>query len=138
MADSILDSVKKVLGLDASYDPFDPDIIMHINTVFATLNQIGIGPNLGFAIDDNSATWDAFLGAADPTTGVVTVDPRLNSIKTYVYLRVRILFDPPQTQYLMSAMKEQIQELEWRLSVNREGTAWVDPNPPVVTDPTAV
>lgn len=118
MTNSILDSVKKVLGVDFDYDVFDLDLTMHINSVFSTLNQLGIGPVNGFMIEDDTVTWDAFLGD----------DSRLNNVKTYIYLRVRMLFDPPQTAYLVTALKEHIQELEWRLNVYREGTAWVDPD----------
>lgn len=119
MSDSILNTTKKILGIEADYTAFDPDILMHINSVFSTLNQMGIGPDDGFAIDDAEATWFDFTGG----------DKRLNSVKTYVYLRVRLLFDPPTTSYLIGALKEQVQELEWRLNVNREGTSWVNPNP---------
>lgn len=111
MDDSILDSVKKILGIAADYDAFDTDIIIHINSVFATLNQLGVGPELGFMIEDNKAVWEDFLSN----------DTRLNSVKTYVYLRVRILFDPPATGFTLTAMQEQIKELEWRISVYREG-----------------
>lgn len=121
--DSILDSVKKALGIDTSYTAFDVDILMHINTVLATLNQLGIGPDMGFTVEDASATWSDFLG----------MDSRLNNVKTYVYLRVRLIFDPPGGSYhLVNSMKEQVQELEWRISVKREDEAWVDPTPPVV------
>lgn len=117
--DSILTSTKKILGIDETYTEFDVDILMHINSVFATLNQLGIGPSIGFAIMDDTPTWDAFLGT----------DPRLNSVKIYMYLRVRLLFDPPSTSYLITALNEQVRELEWRLNVYREETAWVDPDP---------
>lgn len=119
MTQSILDSVKKVCGIEASYTAFDIDIIMHINSVFSTLNQLGVGPVNGFMIDDATATWDQFLGA----------DPRLNHIKSYMYLRVRLLFDPPATSFTIEALKDQYKELEWRISVQREDTMWVDPNP---------
>jgi hypothetical protein len=119
MDDSILNSVKKVLGIDAEYTAFDPDIIMHINSVFVVLNDMGIGPDLGYAITDNTAKWSDFLGA----------DPRLNSVQTYVFLRVRLLFDPPTVSYLIDSMKEQIREFGWRLSTHREGESWTDPNP---------
>lgn len=112
VSDSILNSTKKALGLDPDYDVFDLDVIMHINTVFGTLNQLGVGPDAGFMIDADSDTWVSFLGT----------DPRLNQVKTYVYLRVRLLFDPPGTAFLMEASKAQIQELEWRLNVQAEGT----------------
>lgn len=119
---SILDSTKKILGLEADYTAFDVDVITHINSVFADLQQLGIGPLAGFAIDDSAPTWADYLGT----------DLTLNSVKTYMYLRVRLLFDPPTTSYLISSMNEQIQKLEWRLNVQREGVAWTDPNLPVV------
>lgn len=122
MSDSILNSTKKIVGLNDDYTTFDADVLMHINSVFATLNQIGIGPDNGFAIEDATTTWDELLGD----------DLRLNSVKTYVYLRVRLLFDPPTTSYLINSMNEQIHELEFRLNVQREGESWTDPNPVVV------
>lgn len=126
MSESILNSTKKVLNLDATYTAFDEQIIMHINSVFFTLNQLGIGPTDGFEIVDDSATWDAFIGT----------DLRLNAVKTYMYLRVRMLFDPPSTSYLIDAMTNQIREAEWRLNVYREATQWVDPDPdPVPATP---
>lgn len=119
MSDSILTSTKKILGIEEDYTAFDEDIMMHINSVFSTLNQLGIGPENGYAIGDAEDTWDDFLGN----------ELRLNSVKTYVYLRVRLLFDPPTTSYLIDSMKAQVTELEWRLNVQREETSWVNPNP---------
>lgn len=119
MNDSILTSTKKALGLDEGYEAFDPDIIMHINSVLSTVNQLGVGPALGFMIEDKEALWETFLGS----------DPRLNNIKSYVYLRVRMLFDPPQTGFHTKAMEDQIKELEWRINVQREDEHWVDPTP---------
>lgn len=116
---SILRSTKKILGIDADYTAFDADIMTHINTVFSILSQLGIGPTTGFMIEDDDDTWDAFLGD----------DPNLNAVKTYVYLRVRLLFDPPTTSYMITSMQEQIKELEFRLNVYREFTTWVDPTP---------
>ena len=118
---SILTSVKKNLGIADAYEVFDPDIILYINTAFSTLNQLGVGPDLGFTIDDKTTTWDAFIGT----------DKRYENVKTYVTLRVRMLFDPPQTSYLLDAMKGQIEELEWRINVYREETGWIDPDPDV-------
>jgi hypothetical protein len=115
---SILTSTKMALGLAEDYTAFDPQIIMYINSVFSTLNQLGVGPDVGFMIEDKDATWSSFLGS----------DPRLNHIKTYVYLRVRLLFDPPTTGFTTTAIEKQITELEWRLNVQREDTEWVDPN----------
>lgn len=117
MIASILTSTKKSLNLAEDYEAFDPDIIMHINSVFSTLNQLGVGPVNGFMIEDKTPTWDAFLGS----------DPRLNHVKTYVFLRVRLLFDPPSTGFHTTAIEKQIKELEWRLNVQREDTEWVDP-----------
>lgn len=122
MIASILTSTKKTLNLAEDYTVFDEDIIVHINSVFSTLNQLGVGPIEGFMIEDKDSTWDAFLGS----------DPRLNHVKTYVYLRVRMLFDPPTTGYHTTAMEKQIEELEWRLNVQREDTQWTEPIPPVV------
>jgi hypothetical protein len=109
MTDSILLSTKKTLGLAEDYTAFDQDIIMHINTVFTFLTQLGVGPIEGFMIEDASDVWDDF-----------STDFRLNSIKSYVYLRVRLLFDPPATSFLLAAVQEQIKELEWRINVFRE------------------
>lgn len=122
MEQSILKSTKKILGIADDYTVFDLDIITHINSAFSTLTQLGVGPTTGFMIDDESDVWDDFID--------VDLDPQYNSVKSYVFLKVRQLFDPPQTSYLISAVERQIQELEWRLNVHREETGWVDPNPP--------
>lgn len=111
MTDSILDSTKKVLGIEADYTAFDIDIVMHINSVLSTLWLLGVGPAGGFQIEDNTAKWSDFYGT----------DPRLSQIKTYVYLRVRLLFDPPTTSYLIEALTKQYEELGWRINVYREG-----------------
>lgn len=115
---SILTSVKKSLGLEASYTDFDADIILFINSVFATLNQLGIGPEQGFAIEDATPTWDAFLGS----------DLRLNNVKAYMYLRVRLLFDPPGNSFAIDSMAKQITELESRINMYRESYAWTAPD----------
>lgn len=117
MIASILNSVKKNLGIAADYDVFDSDILLFINGVFSTLNQLGVGPEDGFYVADDAVEWDDFLGA----------DPRLNHVRTYVFLRVKLLFDPPQTSYAQEAVKEQIKEHEWRLNAQREETEWTDP-----------
>lgn len=108
--DSILDSTKKVLGLDSAYTAFDQDVMMHINSVFSTLHQLGIGPDNGFMIENKVPTWTQYLGP----------DKNLNSVKSYVYLKVRLLFDPPATSFAIAAMEKQIEELEWRINVHRE------------------
>jgi hypothetical protein len=102
--------------------------MMHINTVFSTLHQLGVGPDEGFAIEDASATWDDYLNG----------DLRLNNIKTYIYMRVRMIFDPPTTGFLLTSMKEQIQEMEWRISVRREGDEYVDPPSKPTVEPEVV
>jgi hypothetical protein len=119
VADSILDGIKRICSIDPSYTVFDDQIVMHVNSVFMVLNQLGIGPDSGFMIEDNSVTWDAFVGT----------DNNLNSVKTYMGLRVRMLFDPPQNSFVINAMNEQIQMFEWRLSTKREGVSWTDPDP---------
>jgi hypothetical protein len=124
MEQSILTSTKKVLGITEDYTVFDLDIITHINSAFSTLTQLGVGPAEGFMIEDASATWDTFIAE----------DFQYNSVKSYVFLKVRQLFDPPQTSYLISAVERQIQELEWRLNVHREETGWVDPDPDLLLD----
>lgn len=121
MEDSILKSTKKILGLAPDYDAFDLDILTHINSAFSTLHQLGLGPAEGLFISDDVPKWSAFLGD----------DPRINSVRSYVYLKVRILFDPPQTSYLLAAQENQIKELEWRLTLVKDGDNWVDPNPEV-------
>ena len=128
METSILTSTKKVLGIDAAYVVCDLDIITHINSVFSTLTQLGIGPADGFMIEDDTADWTDFIGD----------DLQYNAVKTYVFLKVRMLFDPPQTSYLLDAMNHQIAEVEWRLNVHREETGWVDPDPPLLPDPEVV
>lgn len=124
MSDSILTSTKKILGITEDYIVFDPDIILHINSVFSTLTQLGVGPEQGFMIADETTEWVDYLGD----------NLELNAVKTYVYLRVRMLFDPPTSGYAVDAMKEQIKELEWRLNVVREGESWTDPDPILVTE----
>lgn len=124
METSILTSTKKILGIAEDYTVWDLDIITHINSAFSTLTQLGVGPAVGFMIEDASTEWVDFLGD----------DLQLNSVKTYVNLRVRMLFDPPTTSYAMAAMQDQIEQLEWRLNVHREETAWVDPDPPVIIE----
>jgi len=124
MESSILTSTKKILGIDEGYTAFDLDILTHINSVFATLNDLGIGPAEGFMVEDETATWGDFIGT----------DKRLNSVKSYVYLRVRLMFDPPATSYLMDSLNRQAQEFEWRLNTIREGDSWTDPNPVLVIE----
>lgn len=110
--ESILTSIKKLLGPSAEDEHFDPDIIMHINTVLADLNELGVGPDEGFEIEDDSACWDELI----PEESL----KKLNNVKTYIYLRVRLLFDPPANSAVIESINKQIDKLEWRLNVAAE------------------
>lgn len=104
---SILDSVKKDLGIMPDYTHFDPDIIMDINTALSILTQLGVGPVSGFSISDNTAEWDDFIPD----------DPRLEMVKSYVSKKTKQLFDPPNTGPLSDAFNKVLDELVWRINV---------------------
>jgi len=108
--ESILTSTKKILGIAEDYTEFDLDIITHINASFGVLNQLGLGEEAGFFIDDAGPVWTDYIGQS----------PVLSLIRTYVFLKVRFLFDPPATSFLITAVEEQIKQHEWRISVFRE------------------
>jgi hypothetical protein len=108
--ESILTSVKKMLGIDEEYEHFDPDLIMHINSVFMILNQLGVGPSEGFCIEDAEATWGEFIG----------VGSGLEAVKSYMYLKVQLMFDPPDRSAILEAKNRMISELEFRLNVAAE------------------
>lgn len=110
--DSILTSIKKMLGMTEDYTEFDTDLIIHINSVFSALTQIGVGPPEGFMIEDESSEWNDFIGT----------ESKWNFVKTYVYLKVRLLFDPPNSGSVMESINNQIKELEWRLFTEAEIT----------------
>jgi len=110
MNESILTSIKKLLGMTADYTHFDTDVIIHINTVFMTLHQLGVGPEEGFKIEDDTAVWEDYIEE----------DDNLEAVKTYIYLKVKLVFDPPSSSAVMEANKQMIQELEWRLNVQAE------------------
>lgn len=112
MEQSILISTKKILGLTSDYTVFDLDILTHINSALSVLSQIGVGPTNGFYVEDSSDLWTDFI----PNSSI------LSMVKTYVFLKVRMLFDPPATSFLISAMNEQIKEYEWRISTLRESS----------------
>lgn len=109
MDESILITIKKLLGIDESDLSFDTDILIHINTVFGILRQLGVGPANGFSISDASTTWEDYLG---------TDELYLADVKTYIYLKVRKIFDPPQSSSTSGAMDQLISELEWRINVD--------------------
>lgn len=109
--ESILTSIKKLLGIAEEYTQFDTDIIMHINSVFTTLTQLGVGPSEGFYIEDKESEWQEFISDVN----------KMQAVKTYVYLKVRLLFDPSSLgSSTLAAYERQIQELEWRLNVIAE------------------
>lgn len=107
---SILISIKKLLGIQEEDENFDTELIININSVFTILNQLGLGPLNGFAIEDKKNEWFEFI------------DDRkdLNAVKSYIYMRVRLMFDPPQMGYLVSSIQDQCKELEWRLTAQME------------------
>lgn len=106
MEESILTSIKKLLGITDDYTHFDQDIILQINSAFSTLNQLGVGPEAGFSIQDASTVWTEFIN-----------DDRLNFAKTFVQLKVKLAFDPPTSSTLMDSYNRQLDELTWRLSI---------------------
>ena len=109
--DSILTSIKKMLGIPEEYDHFDPDLIMHINSVLSILTQIGVGPSEGFRIEDDLATWEDFLNN----------DTDYEAVKSYVHLRVKLLFDTSTlSSAVIESMNRMISELEWRLNAIAE------------------
>lgn len=116
MDDSILTSVKKLLGIAEEYTAFDSDIIMSINSVFTILQQLGVGPDGGFSITDKNATWDQFF------TGDVV---KAEAVKNYVALKVKSMFDPPTSSSVMQATTNMTNELEWRLNVACDKTSGV-------------
>lgn len=108
--ESILTSIKKLLGIAAEDTNFDTDIIIHINTVFMTLNDLGVGPSEGFTIEDESLNWYDYIPD----------DKTYDAVKTYVYLKVKLLFDPPLSSSTIEAIERSIKELEWRLADKAE------------------
>lgn len=105
--DSILTSIKKLLGISEDYTQFDVDIIMHINSVFLNLTQLGVGPEEGFSIEDDTADWEDFIED----------NIQLQAVKSYMYLKVKLLFDPPLSSAVIESTNRMIAELEWRLNV---------------------
>lgn len=106
MDDSILTSIKKLLGITAEYTHFDEDIVLQINSAFSVLTQLGVGPTEGFAIVDSSNVWTEFID-----------DPKLNFAKTFVFIKVKLAFDPPTSSALMDSYNRQLEEITWRLTV---------------------
>lgn len=109
--ESILTSIKKLLGPTEEYNHFDPDIIMHINTAIMELTQIGVGPSEGFVINDEFDTWSDFV------PDLIQNKVKIEAVKTYIYLSVKLVFDPPQHSSVLSSMERQMEKLLWRLNV---------------------
>lgn len=117
MEDSILKSTKKILNIPEDYNAFDLEVLTMINSAFSDLNDLGVGPKAGFVVNDDTSVWSDF------TEDVV----QQNSIRTYVYLKARLLFDPPATSFHIKAMEDQIKELGWRINVRRESNVVTAP-----------
>lgn len=109
--DSILKTIRQMIGPEASYDAFDTDLIININSALMTLNQLGVGPESGFVITGVDETWEQLLGDFKD----------LESVKMYVYIKTRMLFDPPTNSTFMDILTKQANELEWRINVQVEG-----------------
>jgi hypothetical protein len=116
LAESILTSTKSALGLAPDYTDFDAELILHINSVLANLHQLGIGPIGGFMITDAVGTWTEFIVRDNE----LQADPRLNHVKSYMALRVRMLFDPPTNQSVISSFEKMIEQAEWRIMVAQD------------------
>lgn len=119
MEPNILRTVRKICGLAADDSSFDLDLLIHINAALSILAQLGIGPAEGLEVEADTVTWEDLFGT----------DPLVGSIRTYICLRVRMYFDPPQTSFHINAINEQLRELEFRLNVRREEVSWTDPMP---------
>ena len=111
MNESILTSIKKLLGITEEYTDFDTDIIIFINSVFPVLQQLGIGPKEGFMINNSSETWKEYLGENEV---------RFGWIKTFIYLKVKMVFDPPLSNSVIDSYERILKELEWRITVGAD------------------
>lgn len=107
-SESILQSIKKLLGIEPDYTYFDQDLIIHINSVLSILSQIGFGSEEGFFITGDTETWDDLFDESNP---------QMQLVKSYIYLKVRLMFDPPLNSTVINSINAQIAELEWRLNV---------------------
>lgn len=106
----ILDSIKKLLGIEETDPSFDNEIVMHINSAITVLTQLGVGPTIGYRITGSAETWTSFIGTRRD----------LEIIKSFIYLKVRLLFDPPQNSFLVDSLQEQIKEFEFRIVTQAE------------------
>lgn len=111
MEENVLNSIKKLLGIPEDYTTFDQDIMIHINSVFMILSEMGVGPSNGYSLKDGTEKWGDFISD----------DKNLEGIKTYIYMKVKTIFDPPLNSAVLASMKELISEFEWRINNEAEG-----------------
>lgn len=111
MEENILNSIKKLLGIPEDYTAFDQDIMIHINSVFMILSELGVGPSNGYSLKDGTEKWGDFISDGE----------NLEGIKTYIYMKVKTIFDPPLNSAVLASMKELISEFEWRINNEAEG-----------------
>lgn len=110
MENSILLTIKSMLGLEKDYTPFDEELVWHINSAIMVAHQLGIG-NYNFAITGSSETWQDWLGdSAD----------RISAIQHYIYMQTKLSWDPPANSFVVSALQKQIDEMTWRLNIQAE------------------
>lgn len=111
MDGSILNTIKRALGLEPDYDTYDLEVITHINSVFSTLQQLGVGTDEAYEIESADNKWEEFLEN----------DKNLNAVKSYIFMRVKLIFDPPGNSFAVESLQKQVDQLEWRLNVYSEG-----------------
>lgn len=108
--DSILTSIKKMLGIEEDYTHFDPELILFINSVLGICFQLGVGPtDSPYRIEDKSNTWDEFIS-----------EDQIDTVKSYIFMKVKLLFDPPTSSAVLASYQELIKEFEWRSNVHAE------------------
>lgn len=122
MEESILKSIRVSLGIEADDSTFDTELISHINGALMVVNQLGVGPNDGFKISSHEQTWKSFIGERKD----------LELVKTVVYLRTKLVFDPPQNAFLVTAMEKQLAEYDWRIELNHIPMSTTIPTTPEV------
>lgn len=124
MSNSIFDTIKESLGIDVANTEYDTEVKMHINSALSTLTQLGVGPRAGFTVKDKEDRWVEFIG----------LNSQLNAVQTYVHLRCKLLFDPPGQGFVVTSIKQQIEELEWRLNVTVDNEI----HPPPLSPPDVI
>lgn len=117
MSDSILTSVKKYLGPDEYYTVFDQDIVMNINAAFSTLDQVGLTFQTSFMVVDEEQTWDDYFNAIATSDDIWLNEMNREMVRQYVYISVRIVFDPPTSSFVLTSLENRLKELEWRINV---------------------